>query len=98
MWGPHGGKRADCNSGADVLGEEQGGAIQRLVGLVEHAGEGLEDVGHRGRDVEDHVHVGGPARAASRVESSSSTSLVPTWRSIGGNPVRSACVAGLSQG
>ncbi|MFD1048222.1 D-arabinono-1,4-lactone oxidase, partial [Kibdelosporangium lantanae] len=29
------------------------------------------------------------ALAAIRVESSSSTSLVPTWSSIGGNPVRS---------
>jgi hypothetical protein len=40
-----------------VLGEEEGGAVEGLVGFVELPDEGLEDVRHSGGDVEDDVDV-----------------------------------------
>ncbi|WP_161780878.1 hypothetical protein [Amycolatopsis orientalis] len=41
-----------------MLGEKKGGAVEGLAGFVEQADEGLEDVWHAGRDVQDDVDVG----------------------------------------
>ena len=82
---------------AEVLREEQGCSVERQLRLVEHPDERLEHVRHPDGDVEDHVDVR-LACAHDQPQSSRSSSFVPTWSRIGGNPVRSARTAGASSG
>lgn len=51
---------AGAGSGVEVLGEEEGGPVEGLIGFIEQAGEGLEDVRHASRDVQDDVDLGVP--------------------------------------
>ena len=54
---------------AQVPVDEARCAVERGIAFVEHRREGLEDVGHVGRDVERDLHVGmgGVGREADRV-------------------------------
>lgn len=66
LWALPGRRRRRAGS-ADVLREEKGGPVQRLIGLVENACVRMENMGNFGGDVEDHVHIGRPrARGQAR--------------------------------